>query len=151
MTDSKAIASWHDLEEYGIDVLTGEACGIGIRVLCQVDPSGKELLDSFLGVQIEMSGLWNSAGSTPEAPIGSLMLPRRLYKDIAIYALLRDGYHVAVERAHVVRAYSKKAWHEEFHSIHRKASWANECVLYFRSTGPGDGLRNRHMFTGRMR
>jgi hypothetical protein len=36
----KTITCWNDLREFGIDPLTGEACGLGYRILFDLDERG---------------------------------------------------------------------------------------------------------------
>lgn len=46
----KRIAKWEDLAPYGIDMLTGESCAYGYRLLCDVNSRGMELLASVFGL-----------------------------------------------------------------------------------------------------
>jgi hypothetical protein len=46
---SKTIRSWSDFEKYGINALTSESCGLGMRILCDVDRKGWNILDEFFG------------------------------------------------------------------------------------------------------
>lgn len=45
----KSIYSWQDFRKYGIDILTGESCGLGMRLLADVNADGWKLLDEFFG------------------------------------------------------------------------------------------------------
>ena len=78
-----SIRQWRDLEEYGIDTLTGEACVYGIRVLCDLTEEGKATVCSFLGIPkgAKMSVNWNSKG------VCSVMLPASILEDLAVYTL----------------------------------------------------------------
>ena len=46
----RCIALWRDLAEYGIEVLTGEACRIGARYLCDLDERGARIVRSLMGL-----------------------------------------------------------------------------------------------------
>lgn len=46
----KTIHSWDDLSKYGIVPLTGEACGLMYRILCDVTARGKRLVEKALSV-----------------------------------------------------------------------------------------------------
>jgi glycyl-tRNA synthetase beta chain len=41
----KSIRSWEDLSVYGIVPLTGEACGLSYRILCDVTAAGKKIIE----------------------------------------------------------------------------------------------------------
>jgi len=45
----KTISDWNDLKEYGFHVLTGEACGIGLRLLVELDPHAHAIYSHYLG------------------------------------------------------------------------------------------------------
>jgi hypothetical protein len=87
----KTIASFRDLIPYGIDALTGEACGLGYRLLCDVTAKGKVILEKLWGVQsLSLHPNWNQG--TPDNPhIGSIMLTPDMWQPIGIFALLESG------------------------------------------------------------
>lgn len=89
-----SISKWSDLEEYGIDTLTGEACVYGIRVLCDLTEEGKSTVCSFLGIPkgAKMSANWNSKG------VCSVMLPASIMEDLAVFALFHQRNCVACFR-----------------------------------------------------
>ena len=54
------ITCWDDLRPYGIDVLTGEACGLSYRILCDVTESGKQTIQKALGItNLGLPDNWN--------------------------------------------------------------------------------------------
>lgn len=68
------INGWNDLRQFGIDVLTGEACGLSYRLLCDVTKEGKQTLEKALGViALELADNWNN-GSATDPHVGSVML-----------------------------------------------------------------------------
>jgi hypothetical protein len=46
----KSIRCWDDLSRYGILPLTGEACGLSYRLLCDVTAAGKRIIEKALDV-----------------------------------------------------------------------------------------------------
>ena len=86
----KGIGSWQDLRLYGIDVLTGEACDVSFRLLCDVTTKGKTILEKCLGCRLELNEPWN--GGTEDDPhVGSIMLAPHFLIPIGIFALLESG------------------------------------------------------------
>src|SRR4051794_13644487 len=87
----KTIDKWDDLTPFGIEPLTGEACGLGYRILCDVTAQGKKVLEKCLGVlDLRMPENWNR-GTTEAPSIGSVMLVPQLLIPIGIFALLESG------------------------------------------------------------
>lgn len=85
---SKQISCMNDLREYGINVLTGEACGLGYRILCDFTERGRRVLGAAFGIpNFQGAESWN--GGTKEDPhVGSIMLAREMVMPIGIFALL---------------------------------------------------------------
>lgn len=87
----KLISKWDDLRPYGIDVLTGESCGLGYRLLCDVTATGKRVLEKALGIkELILFPNWNQ-GSSHDPHIGSVMLVPELLVPIGVFALLEHG------------------------------------------------------------
>ena len=87
----KTIHSWNDIEAYGIELLTGEACGLGYRLLCDVTERGRKTLEKCLGMtNLVLPESWNRG--KPEDPhVGSVLLVREMLQPIAVFALLEAG------------------------------------------------------------
>ena len=87
----KTISRLADLEDYGIISLTGEACGLNMRVLCDVTDRGRKILAKCSGIpDLKLGDNWNS--STRGIPhVGSIMLDPMSYMVIGIFALLESG------------------------------------------------------------
>lgn len=77
----KTLHSWEDLRSYGIDILTGEACAYGYRVLCDVTKAGVTLFNSVFDMQSSLRPGWNDQDSY------SIMMPRSMFQPLAIFAL----------------------------------------------------------------
>jgi hypothetical protein len=46
------VRDWNDLRSFGINALTGEACAVGKRLLCDVNDQGRKLLCSIFGFAV---------------------------------------------------------------------------------------------------
>ncbi len=91
------ISTWRDLEKYGINPLTGEACAYSLRILCDVNQSGKELLERYFGntITINPGSNWNSEVNK-EPAIGSVMLPHEFLKPLATFILFHIEHCFAI-------------------------------------------------------
>ena len=87
----KTINCWDHLAPYGIVPLTGEACGLSYRILCDVTAAGKKILEKALGVaELRLRENWNS-GPDEDPHVGSIMLAPDLLPFIGVFALLEHG------------------------------------------------------------
>src|SRR5437867_11962011 len=82
----KTIRNYDELRPYGLNCLTGEACGLGMRLLFDVTDKGRELLKTFFGVcDLSLPSNWNSGAN------GSIMLPHEVARPLMVFALLKGG------------------------------------------------------------
>lgn len=140
----RSIRCWNDLEEYGIIALTGEACGLSMRILCDVTTAGKKHLERFLGgnVEIRAGSNWNG-GSGVDPHVGSVLLPMSIITDLGAFLLVMTGtLTVASLEGGTVREYDKALTDDDERFYHVKR-------YYRRSAAPGTGDRNEHAFSGR--
>lgn len=87
----KTVASWNDLLPYGIDCLTGEACGLSYRLLCDLTEKGRKILAKAFGIpNLQLAEAWNRGGKD-DPHVGSIMLAPELLTPIAVFALLENG------------------------------------------------------------
>ena len=87
----KTIGSWNDLRAHGIEVLTGEACGLSYRILCDVTARGKATVEKALGVrELRLPEGWNR-GEESDPHVGSILLAPELLPLLGIFALLEAG------------------------------------------------------------
>lgn len=87
----KKIDCWKDLAPLGIEILTGEACGLGYRYLCDVTEKGRKILAKAFGIpNFALAEAWNR-GTKEEPHIGSIMLSHSMLSPIGIFALLESG------------------------------------------------------------
>lgn len=84
------ITEWRQLEAFGINVLTGEADGLGRRLLCDVSKKGVDLLQELFSLEnIRVFPPMNTPTLIHgEPPVGCLMLPRSLFLELAAFCLL---------------------------------------------------------------
>jgi hypothetical protein len=130
----KNITRWGDLYDYGIRHLTGESDPLHLRGLCDLTQEGKEIIESFLGVNgIQYFPNWNSGA------VASVLLPYGILKDLALFIFFQiDKVDAVVDDGHgiFVTQYSDKY----------------EDIVGFRmirNPNPSGKERNEHQFTGR--
>jgi hypothetical protein len=89
--EMKTVASWNDLESFGIIPLTGEACGLMWRILLDVTEKGRRVVGKCFGVpKIVLAEPWNR-GTSDEPHVGSIMLTGEALVPLAVFALLENG------------------------------------------------------------
>lgn len=141
----KAISSWRELEAYGIDLLTAESCGLGLRYLCDVTEKGKKILQRLFDVpSITFSEAWNR-GSKEEPHVGSILLTHDMLTSIAVFALLETGCtEVWVLKNKAVVGIEASDTEEEL------KIWQDVHAPFRRLKPQGTaGDRNVHLMTGR--
>jgi hypothetical protein len=95
-------SSWDDLRAYGIAPLTGEACTIGLRILCDLNERGARIVRTLIGLPADakLAENWNSA-SKIGTHVASAKLPYDLFDALAVVCLFDAGCkHVIVTRDH---------------------------------------------------
>jgi hypothetical protein len=140
-----SIRKWEGLEKYGIRCLTGEACGLSMRLLCDLTEEGCKLLIEFFGgnINIKYDSNWNPGS------VASILLPCSIFKDLVTYCLISrekcvsvictdDGY---VRGCTVKEGDRTDELRENGYKIDR--------VIIPRGTAR-DGLRHRHQMSGRI-
>ncbi len=102
----KTVYYLKDLVPFGIIPLTGEACGLGMRVLCDFDARGRRIISRWLGwpdfqndIQLkddwfEGASEWNTH-TNGHAHVGSIMLAHDACQSLAIFAFLSSGHKEA--------------------------------------------------------
>jgi len=87
----KTIHRWRDLEPFGIDALTGEACSLSCRVLFDTTEQGRKILAKALGIPgLKLAEPWNS-GTKDEPHVGSILPPQEMLTLVSVFALLETG------------------------------------------------------------
>ncbi len=86
----KRIDGIKDLEQFGIDPLTGESDTHMYRILCDVTANGKKIIERTLATELVLSENWNR-GLQHDPHIGSLLLPLEFVPSIGVFCLLTDA------------------------------------------------------------
>jgi hypothetical protein len=113
-----------------------------MRLLCDVNEEGKKILERFFGgtITITEGSNWNS-GTKYGGSVGSVMLTRSIFADLAAFVLLYtsevDSSIAATEGGAV--EYRGK-WMSAYGDLGRH---------YRKGSGPTDGDRNIHGMSGR--
>ena len=157
MKNKLMLDSWHDLERFGIEPLTGEACALGMRTLCDISPVGVELMESFFGIRFAHgNNSWNHSGKDGWK---SIMLPRDLFPSVAKFALIYiENCYAAVFvdyrspngvwRSYYVQGFETKEEWDEWRLRCDKIYDGNWHAVF--GTGNGkNGTRYQHYMSGR--
>lgn len=145
------INSWSDLNGYGINALTGEACAHGLRILCDLTEEGKDTLVAMFGGALTFTKgkNWNSGAEY------SVMLPYGILPDLSIFCALRKYPHVTVLGSDVC-GYNNEDFAEALPYIedYNVAAYTDKrpCYrVYHSRVGPhAVGDRNIHQMSGRV-
>lgn len=151
---SLQIHNWNGLQQFGINALTGEACKYSMRLLCDLNEDGVELLRDFFGLQIvlnpktQFAENWNSQVNGKPALV-SIMLPRGVFDDLCRFALQSKGtiFAVRTPAGDWIGYTSEDVVHYTLTS--EKLQITPEWRVYYNPPQPGSGSRNQHAFTGR--
>lgn len=90
-----------DLEQYGLEYLTGEACALSQRLLFDMNEDGVALVAEYFGIPTyplpAFAPNWISTVNGKPA-VASILLPRtpEFYRDLFKFLLFREGYEVVV-------------------------------------------------------
>lgn len=143
----KSINCWNDLERFGIVPLTGEACGLSYRLLCDVTAQGKKILEKCFGTpNLNLPERWNR-GSEAEPHVGCIMLTHEMLQPLAVFALLESGctgVYLVKDSVHGMEATDPPDL------IDQVKRWSNvEYARRFAYAGTA-GDRNVHVMSGRV-
>lgn len=138
----KTVSCWRDLEPYGIEALTGEACGLSYRILFDLTATGKKTVEKCLGITLT-SEPWNH-GRDQDPHVASVMLSTEMLVPLGIFALLDGGCSIVWfldDRTLIGFEPNDKS----------DDAWiGGRKILRTFSYGGTAGDRNRHAMTGRV-
>lgn len=160
------ITRWDDLRASGFELLTGEACGLNLRILFDVTEKGRLLFCKVFGLDPsafnvgEIKGKKNSlgeawnAGPKADPHVGSVMLNWDDLPKLSIFAALETP---GVKECWI--SYKDGQWNGTYgfaaSDLAEKDEWlkvmegfGNKLRRY--SYGGTAGDRNRHVFSGRV-
>ena len=139
----KTVSTWNHLREFGIDLLTGEACSLGYRVLCDLTQRGKCIVERCLGVQIQSEN-WNH-GSDDDPHVASIMLTQDMFVPLAVFALLESGYRECWLSLNAVIGIESS----EGSDVVERLKESYRLARRFSYHGPNQD-RNQHQMSGRV-
>lgn len=153
----KTITSTNPLETFGINILTGESCAFGMRLLCDLNEDGQALMRTFLGLPFDarFSSNWNSMVNGKPA-VGSTMIARETIPALIRFALWREGFDyiygyegswdcTGITNADIEANPYIKDWFDPNNLAKGARLWRNPS----NPAQPSIGTRNIHGFTGR--
>lgn len=135
------VCCWKDLERYGIEPLTGEACGLMWRILFDLTAKGRKIIETSLGIKIT-SEAWNR-GTVEEPHVASVMLSQDMLVTVAIFALLESGHNE-------VWLLDNKTLYGFEPGDRREVYISNNKVLRKFTYAGTAGSRNVHQMSGRV-
>lgn len=151
------ISGWKDMQQFGIERLTGEACAYSLRYLCDVNQAGLELMLAYLGLpsDTKTEAPWNSKVNQ-QPSVGSFMLPHHAWEELALFALYRSGYaYIFVNRDdndELITLLGYAADEVEQALLYAAYASRRACLLLgkLKSTDVAIGDRNIHQASGRV-
>lgn len=146
-----------DFVQYGINILTGEACAYCQRLLCDLSDNGKQLIADYLSIGTEcFRSNWNSTVGEDKAT-GSIMLPYNrengFWYELALFIMWHiEKVDIVVEFEGTFNGFTTEEWAEKSLMWYELA--AKENRVHIRSnpvipSQPQIGGRNVHAMTGR--
>lgn len=136
----------HDLEKFGVNPLTGEACAFSLRMLCDLNQEGKDLMEEFLGGAFVTASNWNSMVNGKKA-IRSIMISKSTFQDLYKYICWKNGCeYIVIDPSGNVDGYPELS-EEQLEEFSR-----DEYKLYFSPAVKGQPSvngRNVHAASGR--
>jgi hypothetical protein len=140
----KTIAKWDQLSDFGIDPLTGEACSLGYRILCDLTEQGKRIVERCLSVEIQSEN-WN-AGSEASPHVASILLTQEMIVPLGVFALLDTGCREVWVTARAAIGIEPTDTQSDVERM-RQVWKPQRCFAY---RGPFQD-RNQHQMSGRVR
>lgn len=151
----------------GINTLTGEACAYSMRILCDLNEDGVELIAEYFGLpKFPLPALEEKMNSTVgnKPSVGSMMLPRTGFSDLIRFKMFSLGYKFVVGQLdgtaftgfdeQSYENYPALKMYTDGTSVMLKDN-GGQLVCWRNPRGSGGqpfaGSRNVHAFTGRTR
>ena len=143
-------------EDLGVNILTSEACGLGMRLLCNLSSEAFNSYKSFIGMP---DILPNKSFNQTWDDGSSIMLTRHSVIELLVYLLCekyqtviyvpyqnQNGYYVN-ECAYVTNDPVDPEYQDHLDRMN-EFKWSYH--IYEHSTHPGNGMRNLHHFSGKI-
>ena len=134
------LCSTEDLAKYGIMWLTGEADPYSLRVLCDLNDQGQEIIKAFLGLSdMTVFKNWNSRNNAT----GSFLMPRSMYMDLIKFILFHvEGCDCAYKTFNGFQGYME-------HHVERASDEFKADLIWNYNRGKTNN-RNVHAMSGRI-
>lgn len=144
-----------DFEQFGIMTLTGEACNLGARILCDLTEAGKAAICECFGLppNCQFKKNWNSGG------VASIMMPYGVFQEIAPLILIFNGYEAVVrfKNGNCIGWKPEDIGLEYGSTIYEFVDKVKEIYgdkeidrTFHKSSHPSVGLSNVHAWSGRV-
>jgi hypothetical protein len=148
----KTIRDARDLERYGINLLTGEACRVGRRILTDLTAKGAEIVPDLLEIDHQQfRENWNSKVNG-EPAVASFMLPYSMIHELVVWCLIQDSCTAIVE-AHSEYIYGREDSDDAAHWAELVEHWRHHYDGHIHTItlkgGPARGTRMVHAMSGR--
>lgn len=147
-----------DLEQFGVNPLTGEACSFGMRTLCDVNKAGLDLVTEFFSADsMNLHPNWNTKVNG-EPSIGAIMLTRGTMRDLAQFAFFRAGAIAVLDLAHEIKPIFTEERLKQYQDLIAKSDNPSKFLgadhhlrtnPAYQSTQPMQGSRAIHAMSGR--
>jgi len=85
----KTVNVFDSLKEFGIDVLTGEACALSMRLLCELTPEMMETYLAYTGIKVSIEQVKHSDWNNPEKY--AVFLTHEVMEDLVIMRLMDEN------------------------------------------------------------
>jgi hypothetical protein len=148
MKDQIYFKNWRDLEKYGINSLTGESCAYSLRLLCDLNQEGVDLLQAYFGMYNadSFASNWNSTVNGKPA-IKSIMLSYELFFPLVQFIIShveKYPYYIRAKGMGEIIAFSDEQDLEFY-----QANPDYYSLFYGHTIKESRGGRCVHQFTGR--
>lgn len=152
--ESISINSWNDMEQFGINMLTAEHCAFSMRLLCDINEAGRELMADYFGLPDDTAFLpaWNTGREINGAlPVGHVMIAKGAFTALAEFTLFRAGALAIVYAGHGLTGIFDKDLLGRYEKlVQENENTSIQILRNYRATdGSAIGSRNVHQMSGR--
>lgn len=144
------------LREFGVNVLTGEACAYSLRQLCDLNQNGVNLITEYLGMRADtvFNANWNSTVNG-EPAIASIMLDHSFFDPFIIFCMFKAGVPLIIKSLCYPVSYCAYSAEDMVNEVARieaaEGQALRDSYKIYRNPKPSSASsRNLHVFTGRM-
>ena len=154
MPDSTTLVSFQDLDQFGLNCLTGERCAYCWRLLFDLNEEGATLVRQYLDLPFDsrFCDPWNSRVNG-QPSVGSVMLSRAVVRDLMIFSLFHVSNYdcVVVSPTQVTGFNADHPYATGYLELiaQKPAEYTLHRNCRKGSGQPGDGNFNTHQMSGR--